>query len=112
MIDQQTSHWITLAIAFLIGFFILLCNLKSMKERRSLGQWIILQLYKAVRFTWAVVRAADVGYLEYRRIIKGMPLEIENERSIGKVVKASVEEKAGTPELSWEPAARSSVTVS
>jgi hypothetical protein len=38
---------------------------------------------------WVMVRAVDVGYLEYRRAIGEAPFEIENERCLGKLVKAS-----------------------
>jgi hypothetical protein len=87
-------HWSTLAIAFVLGLTVLLKK-QAKKERRSWGQWVILLLYKAVRRFWAIVRAIDVGYLEYRRAIKEAPFEIENERCLGKLVKASNARTAG-----------------
>ncbi|MGI8961951.1 MAG: hypothetical protein ACR2IV_19770 [Bryobacteraceae bacterium] len=91
---EQVLHWSTLAVAFVLGLTVLLKK-KARKERRSSGQWVILLLYKAVRRAWALVRAIDVGYLEYRRAIKEAPFEIENERCLGKLVKASSVKTAG-----------------
>jgi hypothetical protein len=94
-----------LTITFTIGLIILLCNLKPTKDRRSFGQWLILAFYKAVRFFWAIARAADVAYLEYRRVVTGTPLETENERFLGKVLRASAEGKPATVrELEWDTA--------
>jgi hypothetical protein len=103
--EQQASHWITVAVIFSIGLTVLLFNMKSMKERRSLGQWIILQLYKVVRFGWAVLRALDVGYMEYRRTIQETPLLIENERFLGKIIKASSSDEETAAGLHWDTAA-------
>jgi hypothetical protein len=103
--EQQTSHWITLTTALTVGLMILLFNLRPKKERRSFGQWVILTLYKVIRFLWAIVRAADVAYLEYRRALQETPLEVENERSLGKIVKAAPEDEAGVPAMQWDPAA-------
>lgn len=86
--QEQVLHWSTLGVAFLLGLTVLLKK-QAKKERRSWGQWVILLLYKAVRRFWAVVRAIDLGYLEYRRAIREAPFEIENERCLGKVIKAS-----------------------
>jgi hypothetical protein len=94
VVQEQVLHWSTLAVAFLLGLTVLLRK-QGKKERRSLGQWVILLLYKAVRRFWAIVRAIDVGYLEYRRAIKEAPFEIENERCLGKLVKASNTRTAG-----------------
>lgn len=79
--------------------------MKSVKERRSLGQWIILQLYKAVRFCWAILRAVDVGYLEFRRTVQETPLLMENERFLGKIVKAADKDKEPAVGLHWDAAA-------
>lgn len=103
--EQQASHWITVAVIFSIGLTVLLFNMKSMKERRSLGQWIILQLYKVVRFGWAVLRAVDVGYLEFRRTVQETPLSMENERFLGKIVKAGNKEEETAAGLHWDTAA-------
>ena len=103
--DQQTPHWITLAIALTIGLIILLFNLKPAKDRRSFGQWLILMFYKVLRFFWAIVRAADVGYLEYRRVIQETALHTENERFLGKISRVSREEDNSIPDLHWDPAA-------
>ena len=105
-VEQQTPHWITLTITFTIGLVILLCNLKPAKDRRSFGQWLILAFYKAVRFFWAIARAADVGYLEYRRVVAETPLDTENERFLGKLMRVAREEKPVTVgELEWDTAA-------
>lgn len=92
--QEQVLHWSTLGVAFVLGLTVLLKK-QAKKERRSWGQWVILLLYKAVRRCWAIVRAIDVGYLEYRRAIKEAPFEIENERCLGKLVKASSVKTAG-----------------
>ena len=103
--EQQTSHWITLTTALTVGLMILLFNIRPKKSRRSFGQWVILTLYKVIRFFWAIVRAVDVAYLEYRRALQETPLEIVNERSLGKIVKAAAEDEAGVPAMHWDPAA-------
>ena len=103
--EQQASHWITVAVIFSIGLTVLLFNMRSVKERRSLGQWIILQLYKVVRFGWAVLRAVDVGYLEYRRTVQETPLLMENERFLGKIVKATAKDEETAAGLHWDTAA-------
>jgi hypothetical protein len=102
--EQQTPHWITLAVVLTIGLVILLCNLKPAKARRSFGQWIIFSLYKVVRFFWAIVRAFDVGYLEYRRVIAETPLRTENERCLGKITTAAGEDTSAIHDLTWDPA--------
>jgi prolipoprotein diacylglyceryltransferase len=103
--EQQTSHWITLTAALTVGLMILLFNLRPKKDRRSFGQWVILMLYRLIRFFWAIVRAADVAYLEYRRALQETPLEMENERSLGKIVKAAAHDETGVPAMHWDPAA-------
>ncbi len=102
--QEEVSRWTTLGIALGAGLIVLFLNRRTVKERRSSGQWIILQLYKVMRFFWAIVRAVDVGYLEYRRVQQEAALEIENERFLGKLVKASMSSK--TNALEWKPAAR------
>lgn len=103
--DQQTPHWITLAVALTIGLIILLFNLKPAKDRRSFGQWAILMLYKVIRFLWAIVRAADVGYLEYRRVIQETALDTENEKLLGKLARATGEKNGSMHDLHWDAAA-------
>jgi len=103
--EQQISHWITLTIAVTIGLIILLFNFKLKKDRRSFAQWLILMLYKAIRLFWAVVRATDVAYLEYRRVLRQTPLEMENERFLGKIVRASTSDETAVPALHWDTAA-------
>lgn len=103
--EQQTSHWITLTSALTVGLIILLFNLRPKRARRSFGQWVILTLYKVIRFFWAIVRAADVAYLEYRRALQETPLEVENERSLGKIVKAAPGEETGVSAIQWDAAA-------
>jgi hypothetical protein len=104
--QEQLSQWSTLGVALGAGMIILLVNRRTAKERRSSGQWIILQLYRLIRFFWAIVRAVDVGYLEYRRVQQEATLEIENERFLGKLIKASDRSKAATKALEWRPAGR------
>jgi hypothetical protein len=99
--EQQTSHWITLATALTGGLIILLFSLRPKKARRSFGQWVILTLYKVVRFFWAIVRATDVAYLEYRRTLQEIPLDVENERSLGKIVKSEVADETDVTAMHW-----------
>lgn len=100
--EQQASQWVTLGIALAAGSFFLLRNIRPAKERRSLGQGFIHLLYKLVRFFWAAVRAVDIGYLEYRRVLTTMPLEIENERQLGKLVRPA--DEVASEGLHWTPA--------
>jgi hypothetical protein len=101
--EQQASQWISLAIALVAGAFFLFRNFRPSKERRSIGQAFICMLYKIVRFFWAVVRAVDIGYLEYRRVVTRTPLEMENEKELGKLIQPSRE--AAIPDgLDWSPA--------
>ncbi|MBV9406980.1 MAG: hypothetical protein JO211_16650 [Acidobacteriaceae bacterium] len=86
--DQRASHWLPLAIGLVAGLLILWRTALSPKERRSWGQWCIFVLYRTVRRCWALVRAIDVGYLEYRRFLQNTPIEIENERWMGKLIKS------------------------
>lgn len=64
-----------------------------------------MNFYKVVRFGWAVLRAVDVGYLEYRRTVQETPLAMENERFLGKIVKAPGQEDRAISSLNWDPAA-------
>lgn len=100
--EQQASQWVTLGIALAAGSFFLLRNVRPTKERRSIGQAFIHLLYKVVRVFWAVVRAVDIGYLEYRRVVTTMPLEIENERQFGKLIRPA--DDAASEPLHWTPA--------
>ncbi len=86
--EEQILHWSTLAVASALGLTVLVRK-RVRRERRSWGQWVILLLYRGVARLWAFVRAIDVGYLEYRRAINQAPFEIENERSLGKLIKPS-----------------------
>jgi hypothetical protein len=104
--QDQLSQWSTFGVALGAGMIILFVNRRTAKERRSSGQWIILQLYRVIRFFWAIVRAVDLGYLEYRRVQQEATLEIENERFLGKLIKASDRSKAATKALEWRPAGR------
>lgn len=63
------------------------------KERRSFGQFVILAVYKWMRWIWAIVRAIDMAYLEYRRVLEDTPLQMENEKYLGKLVKVSLGDK-------------------
>ncbi len=92
--EEQLMHWMPLAIALAAVLTVLLRQMHITKERRSFGQFLILGSYKWMRFLWAIVRAIDVGYLEYRRVLEDTPLQIENEKYFGKLVKASLDEKS------------------
>ncbi len=92
--EEQILHWSTLAVASALGMTVL-ARKRLRRERRSWGQWVILLLYKGVARLWSVVRAIDVGYLEYRRAINQTPFQIENERSLGKLIKPSTVKSAG-----------------
>jgi hypothetical protein len=87
--EEQLLHWSALGIAFALGLTVLVAKKQTMRERRSLGQWMILRLYMTAWRFWVIVRAIDVGYLEYRRAIGEAPFEIENERFLGKLIKPS-----------------------
>lgn len=89
--QQQSAHWVVLAVALATGSMILLRNVRTGKDRRSFGQWFILLLYRFLHFLYAIIRAMDVAYLEYRRELRHMPIEIENERELGKLIKADQE---------------------
>src|SRR6185437_9364194 len=99
----EFSHWAPVTMAVVAGLLILLRHMNVSKDRRSLGQWTILALYRMVRFFWAVVRAVDLGYLEYRRILQESSIEIENEKFLGKIVKVSPGEDIHNA-LQWRPA--------
>jgi hypothetical protein len=87
--QEQLLHWSTLGVACVLGLTVLVAKKQVRKERRSWSQWVILRLYMTAWRFWVMVRAVDVGYLEYRRAIGEAPFEIENERCLGKLVKAS-----------------------
>lgn len=101
--ELEFSHWAPVTLAVVVGLLILLRHMNVSKDRRSLGQWTILVLYKVVRFFWAVARAVDLGYLEYRRVLQESSIEIENEKFFGKVVKASADGDVDGKALRWEP---------
>jgi hypothetical protein len=92
---EQVLHWSALGVAFALGLTVLVAKKQTTRERRSWGQWMILRLYKAAWRFWVIVRAIDVGYLEYRRAIGEAPFEIENERFLGKLIKPSHHTAAG-----------------
>jgi hypothetical protein len=87
--QEQVLHWSTLGVAFVLGLTVLVVKKQDTRERRSWSQWVILRLYMTAWRFWVMVRAIDVGYLEYRRTIGDAPFEVENERYLGKLVKAS-----------------------
>jgi len=91
---DELMRWIPLGVALAAVLTVLLRHLHVTKERRSFGQLIILGFYKWMRYLWAIVRAIDVGYLEYRRVLEDTPLQIENEKHLGKLVKASLGQKS------------------
>jgi hypothetical protein len=88
-VEEQMLHWSSLGIAFVLGLTVLVAKRQTRRERRSWSQWMILRLYMAAWRFWVMVRAVDVGYLEYRRAIGDTPFEIENERFLGKLIKPS-----------------------
>lgn len=100
---HEFSHWLPVTLAVVVGLLILLRHMNLSKDRRSLGQWIILVLYRMVRFFWAVARAVDLGYLEYRRVLQETSIEVENEKFFGKVVKASPPADIIAETLRWQP---------
>jgi hypothetical protein len=87
-------RWMPLAIALGAVFTVLFRHMHVSKDRRSFGQFLILGFYKWMRYLWAIVRAIDIGYLEYRRVLEDTPLQIENEKYFGKLVKASLGAKS------------------
>jgi hypothetical protein len=87
--QEQLLHWSTLGVAFVLGLTVLVVKKQDTRERRSWSQWVILRLYMTAWRFWVMVRAIDVGYLEYQRAIGDAPFEVENERYLGKLVKAS-----------------------
>ncbi len=92
--QQEVSRWIPLVVALTAGLAILMRSAQSTKDRRSPGQWMIYRFYKAVQAGWAIVRGIDVGYLEYRRVLGETRIEMENERCLGKLVKARAERES------------------
>jgi len=46
-----------------------------------------------MRVVWAVLRGIDLGYLEYRRVLKETTIEIQNERCLGKLIRKRETEK-------------------
>ena len=100
---QQVSQWIPLSFALILGGVILARNKRITGERRSFGQWLILLFYKVIRFLWAIVRGVDVGYLEFRQVLKQTQLEAENEKALGKMVKKTETEPSFSQGLRWVP---------
>ena len=85
--DSQISRWIPLSVALAASIAILIRNMQSRRERRSSGQLMIFTLYRGMRLVWAILRGIDLGYLEYRRVLKETSIEIQNERCLGKLIK-------------------------
>jgi hypothetical protein len=98
--EDQLMRWIPLAVALAAVGTILFRNMQVTKERRSFGQFLILGFYKWMRYLWAIVRAIDVAYLEYRRVLEETPLQMENEKQLGKLVKVSLNTKSAV--YSWQ----------
>ena len=92
--DSQFSRWIPLSVALAASFAVLIRNMQSSRERRSWGQLLIFALYRGILVIWAILRGIDVGYLEYRRVLKETSNEIQNERFLGKLIKKTHREKA------------------
>ena len=98
--QDQVIRWIPLAIALAATATIMFRHMHVTKERRSFGQFFILAVYKWMRWIWAIVRAIDMAYLEYRRVLEDTPLQMENEKYLGKLVKVSLGDKAVA--YSWQ----------
>lgn len=98
--QEQLMRWIPLAVALAAGVTILFRHIHVTRERRSFGQFLILGFYKWMRCLWAIVRAIDVGYLEYRRVLEETPLQMENEKQLGKRVKVTLGTKPAV--YSWQ----------
>ena len=98
---QQVSQWVPLSFALILGGIVLARNKRITGERRSFGQWLILFFYRVMRFLWAIVRGVDVGYLEFRQVLKQVRLESENEKSLGKLMKKSEKETSFGQGLRW-----------
>lgn len=92
--DSQLSRWIPLGVALAAALAVLIRNMQVSKERRSWGQLLIFTLYRGMRVIWAILRGIDVGYLEYRRVLKETSIEIQNERCLGKLIKRQAQDKA------------------
>ena len=93
--SQQVMQWSPLGVAFALGIVTLVMKKEPTRERRSWFQWLIVGFYRAAWRFWVIVRAFDVGYLEYRRAIADTPFEIENERFLGKLIKPTQPRLAG-----------------
>ena len=91
--QDQVIRWIPLAIALAATATIMFRHMHVTKERRSFGQFVILAVDKWMRWIWAIVRAIDMAYLEYRRVLEDTPLQMENEKYLGKLVKVSLGDK-------------------
>lgn len=98
--EEQLMRWFPLAIALAAVGTILFRNMHVTKERRSFGQFLILGFYRWMRYLWAIVRAIDVAYLEYRRVLEDTPLQMENERHLGKLIKVTLDAKPAV--YSWQ----------
>ena len=85
--DSQISRWIPLSVALAASIAVLIRNMQSSRERRSWGQLLIFTLYRGMRVVWAILRGIDLGYLEYRRVLRETSIEIQNERCLGKLIK-------------------------
>ncbi len=91
--NQEFSRWIPLAVALAASLAVLIRNVQMSKERRSWGQLLIFTLYRGLRVVWAILRGIDVGFLEYRRVLQQTAIDIQNERSLGKLIKRRAAEK-------------------
>ena len=103
--EQQTSHWITLTTALTVGSDDSVIGSSTEKIRRLFGQWVILTFYKVNPFLLGDSSGGRCWLPEYRPPLQETPLEIENERSLGRIVKAAAEDEAGVPAMHWDPAA-------
>ena len=93
--DSQISRWIPLSVALAASLAVLIRNVQGSSERRSWGQLLMFTLYRGMLVVWAILRGIDLGYLEYRRVLRETSIEIQNERCLGKRIhKTRSREKA------------------
>ena len=91
--ELQFSRWIPLGVALAASLAVLIRNVQVSRERRSWGQLLIFTLYRGMRVVWAILRGIDLGFLEYRRVLKETTIEIQNERCLGKLIRKRETEK-------------------
>lgn len=80
--------YISIAIGlFLIAMFQAFRHHDTQHEHRSFLQWVISVMSRFVRFWYAVAVGFDFGYLKYRQTLEDTPIDLENEKVLGKILK-------------------------